>query len=106
VSAAFTPGPWSARAKFGHDDLSHVFWEERGAGWVRSRRLDVAHTAAFTTVDARLIAAAPELYGALSDIMENPLFQTAIGGNPNMVEALMERAKDALAKARGEQVPA
>ena len=56
--------------------------------------------------NARLIAAAPELYEALSDIMENPLYQTAIGGNPNMVERLMERASAALAKARGEQVPA
>lgn len=43
-----------------------------------------------------------ELTEALADIMENPLFQTAIGGNLNMVEALMARASVALAKARGE----
>jgi hypothetical protein len=50
-----------------------------------------------------LIAAAPELYEALSDIMENPLFQTAIGGSPNMVERLMDSANAALRKARGQQ---
>lgn len=51
---------------------------------------------------AHLIAAAPDMYEALSDLMENPVFLVSIGGNPNMVDALMDRARAALAKARGQ----
>lgn len=47
--------------------------------------------------------AAPDLYEALSNLMENPLFQTAVGGNPNAVERMLDHARSALAKARGEQ---
>ena len=52
--------------------------------------------------NAALIAAAPDLYEALADIMGNEKFHTMIGGNPIAVEALMTRAYAALAKARGE----
>jgi hypothetical protein len=52
--------------------------------------------------NARLISAAPDLLDALSDFMVNPAFQVAVGGNPNAVEAMMERARTAIAKARGD----
>jgi hypothetical protein len=52
--------------------------------------------------DAALIAAAPDLYEALSDLFENKQFNTAIGGNPIMVDKLIERIWAALKKARGE----
>jgi hypothetical protein len=93
VSAAFTPGPWKAlRYQVEVDGKGTV-------AVVQNPWNDPTEKIA----NARLIAAAPELYGALSDLMENPLFQTAIGGNPNMVERLLDRANTALAKARGEQ---
>jgi|SRR6476620_12372489 len=53
--------------------------------------------------NARLIAAAPDLYEALIDFIENPLFQVAVGGNPVVVDRMLDRARAALAKARGEQ---
>jgi hypothetical protein len=52
--------------------------------------------------NARLIAAAPELFEALADLMENPQFVVSVGGNPNMVATLLDRARAALAKARGD----
>lgn len=52
--------------------------------------------------NAALIAAAPDLYAALSDLMENEKFHTMVGGNPNVVEELLSRCYAALAKARGE----
>jgi hypothetical protein len=53
--------------------------------------------------DASQVAAAPELYEALSDLLENPAYQTAIGGNPNAVDEMVNRAFAALRKARGER---
>jgi hypothetical protein len=43
-----------------------------------------------------------ELLGCMIDLFENPQFQVAIGGNPNMVDALMDRARAAISKAKGE----
>ena len=41
------------------------------------------------------------LRAVLSDFMENPLFMVAVGGNPNMVDNLMARARAALNGANG-----
>jgi hypothetical protein len=41
------------------------------------------------------------LHEALADLLENPAYQTAIGGNPNAVDEMLARAFAALAKARG-----
>jgi hypothetical protein len=52
--------------------------------------------------NVRVLTAAPDLLSVVLDLFENPEFQVAIGGNPNAVERLMERAHTAIAKARGE----
>lgn len=52
--------------------------------------------------NAHLVAAAPDLYEALHALMENPDYMVSVGGNPNMVDRMLERARAALAKARGE----
>jgi hypothetical protein len=59
----------------------------------------VAH--AYTRDDAKLFAAAPDMLSVLRDLFENPQFQVGIGGNPIMVEKLMQRARAAIAKASG-----
>ena len=109
----FTPGPWH----YGDEDESvlgvHYVDVHAGEYCTDTYRCIASAEGAFRNGDfqpldeesranACLIAAAPELYAALSDIMENPQFQTAIGGNPIRVEELMIRAASALAKARGE----
>jgi hypothetical protein len=43
-----------------------------------------------------------ELLSVMLDLFENPAFQVAIGGNPAMVEALMDRARAAITKATPE----
>jgi hypothetical protein len=85
VSAGFTPGPWEPRG------LS-VYADQRVAsvGFVAraSREEDVAESQA----NARLIAAAPELYEALSEWLE------AVG--PEAVFRARRKATAALTKAR------
>jgi hypothetical protein len=57
----------------------------------------------FSHNDAHLIAAAPELYEALNALMGgDEKMQVGIGGNPLYVERFIDRARAALAKARGE----
>jgi hypothetical protein len=103
--AGHTPGPWRATPN------GYGRWFVHGGPDLISDGTGTSYQAlvcggnnhdTLTEANARLIAAAPELYEVLADIMENPIFQTAIGGNPNMVEDLMARASAALAKARGE----
>jgi|SRR6187402_714024 len=53
--------------------------------------------------NAWLIASAPDLLSVMLDMFENPQFQVAIGGNPIMVDALMGRARAAIATALGEE---
>lgn len=43
-----------------------------------------------------------DLFEALTWFLEDPRFQVAIGGNPTAVEEMLESARAALAKARGE----
>jgi hypothetical protein len=85
-SAAFTPGPWQARKKLVHVEgkgtvaLVHNPWNNEGE----------------REANARLIAAAPELYEALIEIRE---FSALSNASASRIDAL-------LAKARGEQVSA
>ena len=108
MSAAFTPGPWKALKAFRPETTFRVFWEERGCGWLRERRLDRDTSGGFSEADARLIAAAPELYGdniAAADDME----ETALAIEnvfPVYAADLRDSAKRlraTAAKARGEQ---
>lgn len=102
----FTPGPWEMREaddRYESDTVPIYAGAHQVGdiyGFQTTQRPDM--TVAEAEANARLIAAAPELYEALADLMENPKFVTAIGGNPNMVEELMSRASTALAKARGQ----
>jgi hypothetical protein len=67
VTVGFTPGPWETAEAF-YKNGFYVLGEERGQGWVRQKRLD--DCGAFQNeADARLIAAAPELYEACRDAL-------------------------------------
>lgn len=103
----FTPGPW-----FHDGDL--VFVDSRYQQCCGRADLngqccgnpevagDYGEIAQTSECNASLIAAVPELYAVLVDFMENPNFRVAVGGNPNAVDTLMDRARHALSKARGE----
>lgn len=101
----WTPGPWSADGPDGQDIhgarvngnaeyLALVF----GNAYDDNKLVMTDETRA----NARLIAAAPELYEALRDFFENPDFICTVGGNPIRVQAMLARATLALRKARGE----
>lgn len=105
--AEYTPGPWEAfdeshtlaitsprRSKArgvmyeiiawaGFDSSSVESWAERRA-------------------NLHLIAASPDLYKALDQLLNDPKLQVSIGGNPNYVGAAFDRARAVLAKAGGE----
>jgi hypothetical protein len=49
-----------------------------------------------------LIAAAPEMLEALEQLIYGDECDLMIGGNPNVVESIIRRAKAAIAKAKGE----
>ena len=86
--AKFTKGPWwSSKPKGEH--RSFVM-----ADCVRIATVPYNSGRTNTKANADLIAAAPDLYEALSDIVSN-MFQ------PTYEQ--IERANDALAKARGEK---
>lgn len=94
METKFTRGPWTSDGS--------LVWVGTEVG-LRELLADVDgsnHEKAKS--NAALIAAAPDLYAALSDLMENEKFHTMVGGNPRVVEALLERCASALKKARGE----
>ena len=61
------------------------------------------HIADIDHPDARLIEAAPEMWDLIVELFEDPKLSLIIGGNPNRVGALMERADKLRAKVRGTQ---
>lgn len=101
----FTAGPW-------HHDPSRTNIDTQGtrtAGGVCGPKLVLATVWADGDItpdealaNATLMTAAPDFYAVVVDFMENPNFRVAVGGNPNAVDELMARARNALAKARGE----
>ena len=93
-----TPGPWfnDAGCFFAEVQLNaNRLTSERPIAEMSGGRDDDYEA------NARLISAAPELLGVLEELLENPAFDVAIGGNPVMVQALMERCKAVIDKARG-----
>jgi hypothetical protein len=95
-NAAFTPGPWTAEQY--HDNE-----------WQIDAARDAVATTAFcfapeSTANARLIAAAPELYEAARLFVEEYDAADQDDGVAMMLayNAALEAAKAALAKARGE----
>jgi len=95
----FTPGPW----RLDHDPIgSGVFSDnenyhgvEAGHGFIKDG-VGFNCTGFMSKADARLIAAAPELFEALSDLLNVTEMQGIDG------DAEMEAARYALRKARGE----
>jgi hypothetical protein len=107
----FTPGPWSqahreTRTSWGYSTevftprndevVATVAWYPRDAD-------EGGAIGTYREANAHLIAAAPELYEALVHFIEDPTFQVAVGGNPNVVDRMLDHARAALAKARGDQ---
>ena len=94
----FTPGPWVPHLNTGSPPF--VTRLNDNSGWICQTVTWCGLEEA--KANALLIAAATELYAVVADFMENPNFRVAVGGNPNAVDELMARARNALAKARGE----
>jgi hypothetical protein len=91
MSAGFTPGPWEVVTPF-ESDTRYISARALSGGYVTR----IVHSAN----DARLIAAAPELYEALAAMVaDHKAIQCKQWPS-------FERACAALAKARGETVPA
>lgn len=107
VETYFTPGPWTVGSNNPDGDDPYGPIPIRAKHYrIAKLGLDDAPVHDYNTMqrcNARLIAAAPDLYESLTDFMENPAFQTAVGGNPIAIGGMMARARAALAKARGEQ---
>lgn len=97
MTTKFTPYPWKVLEIAGSDGVYGVYADAENAF------VALTISGPNKEANARLIAAAPELYEALRDFFENPDFVCTVGGNPIRVEAMMARARAALAKARGEQ---
>jgi len=96
MSGQHTKGPWRfERTPYGKGTTRAIC-----ARTNEIARLTTAYYSASTQdANAHLIAAAPELLSVVLDMFQNPQFQVAVGGNPIMVDALMERARAAIAKA-------
>jgi hypothetical protein len=97
-----TPGPWTTDVvrstnytlriiKAGTDWIAHVHTQSTESDIPR----DVSN--------ARLIAAAPELWDLIVELFEDPELSLIIGANPNRVSSLMERADKLRDKVRGTQ---
>ena len=103
----FTPGPWTVRrakhptdGEYDYAIMAEINGHPRCIAEAFGR---CAHDVILSAEDhAHLFAAAPDLYAVVVDFMENPNFRVAVGGNPNAVDELMARARNALAKVRGE----
>jgi hypothetical protein len=97
-----TPGPWTTDVvrftnytlriiKAGTDWIAHVHTQATESDIPRD-----AH-------NASLIAASPEMWDLIVELFEDPKLSLIIGGNPNQVSAVMERADKLRAKVRGTQ---
>ena len=97
-----TPGPWTADVvRFTNYTLRII---KAGTGYIahvhtQSTESDIARDVS----NARLIAAAPEMWDLIVELFEDHKLSLMIGGNPNRVSALMERADKLRAKVRGTQ---
>jgi hypothetical protein len=71
-SAAFTPGPWHLRDTPWAEGLKHYICAPRGRALATTLSMESSDTAkkAEVAANACLIAAAPELYSALSDAVD------------------------------------
>jgi hypothetical protein len=102
-----TPGPWrwvpepdTASPWRDYGDLYSASSEVVLSGWENDFEGGVRVN---SHADARLIEAAPEMWDLIVELFEDPKLSLIIGGNPNRVSALMERADKLRAKVRGTQ---
>lgn len=108
-----TPGPWRADDYgnvFADDDQMHVA-EVRGWGRLTGTGgglgLSYEYAEAIQNANALLIAAAPDLLTALAHICEMQARNYGDGVSTHMeLIGLAERARAAIAKATGSEVPA
>lgn len=105
----FTPGPWHVGTPHPQNACAYVIGANGdeiavlyGADQAEQNADGMWGPQPRREATAALIAAAPGLYSVVVDFMENPNFRVAVGGNPNAVDELMARARNALAKVRGE----
>lgn len=106
TKAAHTPGPWVS-STFGFQVLTGDSWSticvlKGSAGWKDGRgAYEQEYEWQNQEANARLIAAAPDLLDALNEILAYS------GGANSALEDIyvMERARDALAKAEGCPMP-
>jgi hypothetical protein len=105
VSAGFTPGPWVASDRTDGHEIYAAKWPGRPICHASSYWQGEGPRRDEREANARLIAAAPELYEAVADMirladmgLEESLREPQDSGN----YAAYNRAKAALAKARGE----
>lgn len=97
----WTPGPWRVskknprRVAADHRMITTIYHSNNGLGATPAQAVELTMALA----DARLIAAAPDLYEALEEALANiEAREEALAGE----EAFVERARAAIAKARGE----
>jgi hypothetical protein len=100
MQTKFTRGPW--RIEWACQTLPYQIVGAEGERVTRWGAF-IKPSQPTGVANAHLIAAAPELYEALVRFIEDPTFQVAVGGNPNVVDRMLDHARAALAKARGEQ---
>lgn len=98
-TAQFTPGPWEARDTCSQQERWVVGADHP---YSDSHKLAVAREIE-TEANARLIAAAPELYEALDELTRSFRLIYEVNGDDPDHTTVFPKAAAALAKARGEQ---
>ena len=100
-----TPGPW----RWVPEPDTASLWRDYGDLYSASNEVVLSicdfdgGVRVNSHADARLIEAAPEMWDLIVELFEDHKLSLIIGGNPNRVNALMERAEKLRAKVRGAQ---
>lgn len=92
----WTPGPWVSEDR---PPNMKIIFAEVASG---NRPSPCLMMDGNQRANADLIAAAPDLYASLHALMDDSRFVVSVGGNPIVVDAMLNDARTALAKARGE----
>lgn len=102
-----TPGKWKARELFAHDEPEQsmglfIYTEKNSRGSNPDPIASLPGISREDFANAQLIAAAPELLAALESLLEfMPIVANSPFGRANNVQAYIDDARAALAKARG-----
>lgn len=94
-----TPGPWHI-----HNNSSEKHWSMAQVvgpdGHAICSLMPNGKNSERGLSNLNMIAAAPRMYELLRLLVEDPQFSVAIGGNPNMVQGLMDRIHETLEQVR------